>query len=99
MSAQDILPGFAGWRMVTDSKTPLQIEFRKKFGDGDMLLIVNDGGGYDYKHYSRAPDKWGHSTAGKAVHISANGPLQLTLDELFEVNSIVTRANLFLRSI
>jgi hypothetical protein len=40
--------------------------------------------GYDWKFYKRDPDRWGRTTRDFNVHLSLNGPLQMTFEEAEE---------------
>lgn len=65
-----------------------QVEIRKSFSN-QMLIIVTLGG-YSYKSYT--PEE----TKDKNIHISVNGPLQMTFDDLQEMNAAIEEAKQFL---
>lgn len=90
---KDIVQDFPGWN-VTLKNNPTQLELRKKFGEGNVLLIVNSGGGYNWKFYKI--DGLYRSTKGLNIHMAANGPLQMTFDQWDELNSVIQRAKTFL---
>ena len=75
-----------------------QVEIRKTFSNGvQLLLIVNLGNGYTYKYYSPTGDEHGHNkTAGINIHMSMNGPAQMTFDELNDFHAAVQEAKLVL---
>lgn len=68
-----------------------QIEIRKSFSN-QMLIIVSLGG-YSYKYYT--PEK----TKDKNIHISVNGPLQMTFEEMQEMNVAIEEAREFLQNL
>ena len=61
-----------------------QVELRKTFESAQLLIIVGDGYGYDYKYYKRDPKF--------DMHVSMNGPLQLTFDQFNEIYQVVREA-------
>ncbi len=83
-----------------------QVEIRKEAGS-QLLIIVNLGDGYNYKYYraeqKSPPDKlWDFShtgTFGICVHMSLNGPAQLTLKEMGELNLAVEEAKAHLNTL
>ena len=87
MESKNIIDGFAGWR-ITDRGT--QIELRKHFSS-DVLIITNDGNGYNHGVHKKEPDRWGRSTKDVDIHFSCNGPLQMSYDEWDEIDTVVTR--------
>lgn len=58
-----------------------QIESKASI-NGSAVTVIVGLDGYDYKWYKRTSTY--SSTVGKNVHISMNGPLQMTFDELEE---------------
>lgn len=79
-----------GWT-ITIKDNPTQVELRKKFRNwNSILLIVSNGTGYSHKFYK--PER----TEGVNVHMSLNGPLQLTFAELDEIRDVVQKAKKFL---
>lgn len=56
-----------------------------------VLLIVGLDG-YDHNYYKREPDRWGSTTSGYNVHLSMNGPMQLTFDEAEEFRTALGEA-------
>ena len=82
------------WRAKLVGKTTgsPQVEIRRTMGS-QVLLIVNLGGGYAYKGYKR------EHTQGVNVHFSANGPLQMTFDELAELAQVVSEAREYLETL
>jgi len=85
---------YSGWDMRIISG---QVNLKKKFFS-DVLIIVNLGEGYEHKNFSKTPDQWGRSTQGINVHLSCNGPLQLSFEEWDEINYVGNRAKRFLES-
>ncbi len=77
-----------------------QVEIRKSFKNALLLVIVNLGKGYNYKQYEAEPDpnSWrsGETTKGINVHISTNGPVQMTFVQMAELQMAVNEAKLFL---
>jgi len=72
-----------------------QVEIRR----GGMLIIVNLGGGYVYKYYKIEPDRWGGSTKGVNIHVSMNGPQQMTFEVWDEMVQAVKEAREFLEAL
>ena len=69
-----------------------QVELRKTFGSAQLLIIVADDG-YNYKYYKRDPEKpYQNSTKEFNMHVSMNGPLQLTFDQWEEIGRAVQEA-------
>lgn len=74
-----------------------QVEIRKTARQAQMTIIVSLGAGYNYKHYRavREPNDplsgWG-TTEGINVHISLNGPAQMTFQEVTEMNLAIEEA-------
>lgn len=77
-----------------NSETP-RIEIRKtgRLTFTQMLVIVSLGNGYRYKHYK--PE----NTLGTNVHISLNGPMRLTFEEMNEFSQAINEAKTFLESV
>jgi hypothetical protein len=69
------------------------IELRN--GDG-VLVIITNGGGYDYKFYKAEPDRWGRSTVGTDIHLSMNDAQQWSYDQFdeFVLNVALARQQL-----
>jgi hypothetical protein len=84
------------WRAKLVGKTTSspQVEIRRTMGN-QLLLIVNLGGGYAYKHFTRE----GTKARGVNVHLSTNGPLQMSFDELAELNQVVQEAREYLENL
>ena len=68
-----------------------QVEIRKSFSN-QMLIIVSLGG-YSYKYYT--PE----NTKDKNIHISLNGPLQMTFEDMQEMNAAIEEAKQFLQNL
>ena len=93
---KNILSGFSGWSLKFKTQPINQLEFRKGFDHGNLLLIVSGDKGYTHANYSPR-SKW-YSTQGKNIHFSLNGPLSLTFDEFNEISTIVERAKKFIEN-
>lgn len=78
---KDVLDGTSGWTLTVKSE---QVELRKNFGSGSLLLILSDGDGYHYKH-------WGLTSRGVNIHMSCNGPLRMSFSDWDEVTQVVSR--------
>lgn len=110
-----------------------QVEIRKSVNGAQLLVIVNLGEGYNYKHYrARSEDKkyahpyteadfardyptlvgrynsnyteldylrFGAPTYGFNVHMSLNGPAQMTFNEMAELAQAVQEAKLYLEGL
>lgn len=97
MNTTDILTGLSGWSLILRSKPSVQIELRKTFGEGDMLLIVSNGG-YTYKFYKPSSEKgYGRHTDDYNLHISSNGPLQMDWNDFVELELVVARCKKVLK--
>jgi hypothetical protein len=71
------------------NKAP-QVEVRWSKRSANILLIVSLEG-YTHKYYK--PDaKWGANTNGKNIHLSMNGPLQMTFEEMGQFMNEVGQA-------
>lgn len=70
-----------------------QVEIRKTAGDTQILAIVCLGDGYKYKHYS--PE----NTKGVNIHLSLNGPAQISFEEMTELHEAVAEGREFLASL
>ena len=92
MSDQDA----ARWKAKLVGKTTSspQVEIRRTMGN-QLLLIVNLGGGYAYKHFTRE----GTKARGVNVHLSTNGPLQMSFDDQAELNQVVQEARQYLENL
>ena len=66
-----------------------QAELRKTFGSSQVTIIVCLDGGYTYKHYGPGQHM---STDGIQIHMATNGPIQMSFDEMAEINVAVTEA-------
>lgn len=90
----------ASWKAKeTGMKTGYpQVEIRKTFRDTMCLIIVNLGKGYKYKSYEpvRSATSWGRPTKGIHVHMSLNGPLQMTFKDVEEMQSAIQEAKDYL---
>lgn len=101
MSAEDN----AKWKAkITGTKLGFpQVEIRKQAGQmSQMLIIVNLGKGYNYKTYraeDAGPYMCGQPTKGINVHISLNGPAQLTFAEMAEMHLAVEEAKVALENL
>lgn len=78
-----------------------QVEIRKSTAGMTQMLIIVGLDGYDYKYYTREPkpDKptWAHvSTRGFNVHLSLNGPAQMTFYDVNNLHIAVHEAKEFL---
>lgn len=97
----------ASWKAKeTGMKTGFpQVEIRKTFsasaGATMCLIIVNLGKGYKYKSYEpvASPKTWGRTTAGINVHVSLNGPLQMTFKDVEEMHSAIQEAKDYLAAL
>lgn len=76
-----------------------QVEIRKSFGATMCLIIVNLGKGYKYKYYEPNPKGWGGSTKGIQVHMSLNGPLQMSFKDVEEMNTAIQEAKDYLAAL
>jgi len=59
---------------------PARVEVRWSKGSANVLLVVGLDG-YNHKYY-KPGGHWGTNTLGKNIHLSMNGPLMLTFDEM-----------------
>lgn len=78
-----------------------QVEIRKSFKSAQCLIIVNLGKGYKYKSYEpvKGPNSWGTPTRGINVHISLNGPLQMTFKDVEEMQEAIQEAKDYLAAL
>ncbi len=78
-----------------------QVEIRKTFKGTMCLIIVNLGKGYKYKSYEPVPSasSWGQPTRGINVHMSLNGPLQMTFAEMEEMQTAIQEAKDYLAAL
>ncbi len=90
MSAEDA----ARWKAKLVGKTTgtPQVEIRRSIGQYQLLLIVSLGGGYKYKWYTR------EQSTGVNVHLSANGPIQMSFQDVQDMHTVVQEAKQFLES-
>lgn len=90
MSAEDA----ARWRAKLVGKTTSspQVEIRRTMVS-QVLLIVNLGQGYQYKGYNR------QNTQGVNVHFSSNGPLQMSFEDMQELNQVIQEAKAYLEGL
>jgi hypothetical protein len=81
----------AQWRakLVGHKAGHPQAEIRKTAGS-QILIIVNLGDGYKYKGYT--PER----TKGINIHLSLNGPVQMSFEEMAEMNQAIAEARDFL---
>lgn len=71
-------------------KKPAKVEVRWSKKSANILMVVGLDG---YTHGYYAPDaQWGANTSGKNVHLSMNGPLMLTFDEMGQFLNEVSQA-------
>lgn len=77
-------------KLVGHTKGFPQVEIRRQCGPSLLLVIVNLGKGYNYKHYQS------DSTKGINVHMSTNGPIQMNFEEFSELSAAVAESELFL---
>lgn len=93
----------ASWKAKeTGMKTGFpQVEIRRTIRGTMCLIIVNLGKGYKYKHYEPVPTKsWGSSsTKGLNVHMSLNGPLQMTFKDVEDMQTAIQEAKDYLASL
>ena len=94
MNKADILRWKA--KLVGHTKGVPQVEIRRQCGPGLMLIIINLGSGYNYKQYEIEPDQWGRTTCGINVHISMNGPVQMTFADMADMQTAIEEAKAFL---
>lgn len=59
---------------------PPRVEVRWNKRSANILLIVGLDG-YTHKYYKPGAD-WGANTSGKNIHLSMNGPVKMTFDEM-----------------
>jgi hypothetical protein len=59
---------------------PARVEVRWSKGTANVLLIVGLDG-YNHKYY-KPEGRWSTNTLGKNIHLSMNGPLIMTFDEM-----------------
>lgn len=59
---------------------PARVEVRWSVKSANVLLVVGLNG-YNHRYY-KPEGQWGSNTLGKNVHLSMNGPLILTFDEM-----------------
>ena len=78
-----------------------QVEIRKSFKSAQCLIIVNLGKGYKYKSYEpvKGPNSWGTPTRGINVHMSLNGPLQMTFKDVEEMQEAIQEAKDYLAAL
>lgn len=81
------------FKLVKGNKNkPAKVEVRWSTKTANVLVIVGLDG---YTHgYYKPGGQWGSNTSGKNVHISMNGPLMLTFDEMGQfMNELGTAVN------
>jgi hypothetical protein len=94
----------AKWKgkLVGTTTSSPQVELRKTFSricgnwgnSASVLIIVSLGDGYKYKnHLDR------DNTKGINIHMSTNNALQMTFDEMSELNAVVEEAKQHLISV
>jgi hypothetical protein len=76
-----------------------QVEIRRTVTGSQLLIIVNLGKGYTYKYLKPDVDSWGRSTQGFNVHMSMNGPIQMTFEDISELNEAIEEAKEFLENL
>jgi hypothetical protein len=72
-----------------------QVEIRKTMGGTMLTLIVCLEGGYTYKNYvpKTTPGyRWDDGTERFNIHLAANGPLQMTFQDMQELHDAVEEA-------
>ncbi len=91
MSDQDA----ARWKAKLVGKTTSspQVEIRRTLGSYQLLLIVSLGGGYKYKWYTR------EQTQGVNVHLSANGPIAMSFQDVQDMSTVVQEAREYLENL
>lgn len=91
MSEEDKLKWKA--KLVGKTTNHPQVEIRKSFDRVQFTMIVSLGNGYTYKYYKPdvAPGNYYH-TKGVNVHIAANGGVQMTFDQMSELQQAVQEA-------
>ena len=91
MSVEDA----AKWKakLVGTRKDKPQIEIRKTIEGTQLVLIVSKKGGFSYGNkFARS----GNEAHPANIHLSANGPIRFTWDQLAEFNQAVEEARDFL---
>lgn len=87
MSAAD------AWRwkakMTGQKRGVKQVELRKTFRSAQVTIIVCLDGGYTYKHYGPGQHM---DTNGIQIHFATNGPIQMSFEEMAEINVAVQEA-------
>lgn len=100
MNFKHIVAGFSGWEIKMTKSG--QLELKKKFvgthSASTLLLIAGGPDGYDHKWYKKATDEWDRSTKGIDLHWSANGPLQLTFQQMDEIHQVTKNIRDFYNS-
>jgi hypothetical protein len=83
----------ARWKAkITGQKRGVkQVELRKSFRAAMVTIIVTLDGGYTYKHYSPG-NRPGLNTDGIQIHLATNGPIQMSFEEMAEMNAAVLEA-------
>jgi hypothetical protein len=89
MSENDALRWKA--KMTGQKRGVKQIELRKSFRSAQVTIIVTLDGGYTYKYYG-SKDYPHLSTEGIQIHMATNGPIQMSFDEMAEMNGAVQEA-------
>lgn len=99
MSREDRLKWKA--KLIRPKDTPPRVEIRKSFnmgGGAQVLIIVSLGGGYNYGPGYRVEQRWGGTTKGINVHVSANSAACMTFDQWGEMMAAVAEAKAVLES-
>lgn len=86
-------------KLVGKTKNVPQVEIRKTCRGSQMLIIINLGTGYNYGYYKSESDQWGRDTKGINIHISMNGPCQMTFSEMDEMKQAIDEATEYLKAL
>lgn len=84
------------WKL---NKKKRQVEAKVKAGNnGTSVTMIVGLDGYDYNHYTREHQFASRRTGPYNIHLSMNGPLQLTFEELerfaFELTALANEGRL-----
>lgn len=85
-----------GWTMTLIEKGGRRWYEIKKDG---ILIIVANGKGYDHKFYTADPDRFGRTTMGVDIHLSMNGPKQLSFDDWSRIDTLIAGAKAKLKQL
>lgn len=89
------------WKAKVVGKTTdhPQVEIRKSFATGQLVLIVSLGNGYNYKFYKVDPARHEYNTKGVNVHMATNGGLQMSFQDVNDMHAAVTEAREYLETL